>query len=243
MRRHPTNICASCVRSCSYLRAAAVLVFASGILHVCIDGSTSCLLHPHVLLGLTLFDSDDVERQSLSRRRVVRTLFPQITGALSSTVSSQRRLLHVSRLLAAMGSRMSFVQRLRSTSTRRKLTQLPSVRPRISARRLGLRRSSFRSVPVRCKLVVILQTGTFPVARVSLTLQELLSETKLPLLFFVGLRLSGFNPSSTDESYIAQMTKDVEYVPLARHCGGKSYQGFPELVQFTRSSTASPEFD
>lgn len=30
---------------------------------------------------LSLFDSDDVERQSLSRRRVVRTLFPQITEA------------------------------------------------------------------------------------------------------------------------------------------------------------------
>jgi hypothetical protein len=30
---------------------------------------------------LTLYDDDDDERQSLSRRRVIRTLFPQVTEA------------------------------------------------------------------------------------------------------------------------------------------------------------------
>ena len=59
---------------------------------------------------------------------------------------------------------------------------------------------------------------------------ELLSEMMLLLLFFVYLYLSGFNPSSTNESYIAQMTKDVEYAPAYRHCGAESFQGIPNLV-------------
>eukprot|EP01045_Picozoa_sp_COSAG04_P010028 COSAG04_NODE_602_length_12195_cov_7.867560_1_plen_113_part_00 len=88
--------------------------------------------------GLTLFDSDDAERQSLSRRRVIRTLFPQITEAPLYFYA----------------------------------TQADS--------------ASIRTVADQCA-----ETGFEAI-----------------ILSFG----SGFNPSSTNASYIAQMAKDVEYV-------------------------------
>ena len=88
--------------------------------------------------GLTLFDSDDAERQSLSRRRVIRTLYPQITEAPLYFYA----------------------------------TQADS--------------ASIRAVADQCA-----ETGFEAI-----------------ILSFG----SGFNPSSTNASYIAQMAKDVEYV-------------------------------
>ena len=90
------------------------------------------------LAGLTLFDSDDAERQSLSRRRVIRTLYPQITEAPLYFYA----------------------------------TQADS--------------ASIRTVADQCA-----ETGFEAI-----------------ILSFG----SGFNPSSTNASYIAQMAKDVEYV-------------------------------
>ena len=87
---------------------------------------------------MTLFDSDDAERQSLSRRRVIRTLYPQITEAPLYFYA----------------------------------TQADS--------------ASIRTVADQCA-----ETGFEAI-----------------ILSFG----SGFNPSSTNASYIAQMAKDVEYV-------------------------------
>jgi hypothetical protein len=87
---------------------------------------------------LTIFDSDDAERQSLSRRRVIRTLFPQVTEA----------------------PLYFYATKADSASIRLVADQCASV--------------GFEAI--------ILSFG------------------------------SGFNPSSTDPSYIAEVTADVEYV-------------------------------
>ena len=55
---------------------------------------------------MTLFDSDEYERQSLSRRRVVRTLFPQVTEAplyFYSTDASSVGVRHVADQAAELG--------------------------------------------------------------------------------------------------------------------------------------------
>ena len=55
---------------------------------------------------MTIFDSDDFERQSLSRRRVVRTLFPQVTEAplyFYSTDASSTGVRHVADQASELG--------------------------------------------------------------------------------------------------------------------------------------------
>ena len=131
---------------------------------------------------LTIFDDDQAERQSLSRRRVIRTLFPQVTEAP-----------------------------LYFYATRADSSSIRTVADQCAATGFGVQGSAFplcfhyRPSP--------LETMPSIADCLSLCLRQcLLLWLVCPSEAIILSFGSGFNPSSTNASYIAQMAEDVKYV-------------------------------